>query len=136
MKSLLPDFWRNTMMDDYNREFLPSVDVEDSGDHFLLSFDLPGMKKDNVKISVQENVLTVSGERKDEREEKTKTKYLSERYYGSFSRSFTLPAGIRTEDIVADYKDGVLKISIPKAAASKGREIKIGEGKRVPEKVA
>ena len=136
MKSLLPDFWRNTMMDDYNREFLPSVDVEDSGDHFLLSFDLPGMKKDNVKISVQENVLTVSGERKDEREEKTKTKYLSERYYGSFSRSFTLPAGIRAENIEADYRDGVLKINIPKAAASKGREIKIGEGKRVPEKVA
>ena len=136
MKSLLPDLWRNTFYDDYKREFLPSVDVEEAGDHYMLSFDLPGMKKENVKINVQDNVLTVSGERKDEREEKTKTKYLSERYYGTFTRSFSLPAGIRTENIEADYRDGVLKISIPKAAASKGRDIRIGEGKRSAEKVA
>lgn len=107
-----------------------TCDVEETDKSYLMSFDLPGMKKEDVKINFHDGVLTVSGERKNEREEKAENRYYSERYYGSFERSFTLPAGVKAEEIEADYQNGVLRITVPKAAATKGREIKIGEKKQ------
>ena len=109
--------------------FTPSCDVEESGDHYLMSFDLPGVKKEDIKIDVRDGLLTVSGERKDECEQKDKNHYHMERFYGSFNRTFQLPAGVKSEQVEAHYSDGVLRLAVPKAEAAKTQQIKIGEGK-------
>ncbi len=106
--------------------FKPSCDVTENETHYLMSFDLPGVKKEDIKIDVQDGVLTVSGERHDENEKKARNTFHSERFYGSFSRSFHLPAGAKPEHIQASYADGVLKVSVPKAELAKGaQQVKI-----------
>ncbi|MBI3544058.1 MAG: Hsp20/alpha crystallin family protein [Deltaproteobacteria bacterium] len=110
--------------------FQPSVDVEEKDNHYLLRFDMPGVKKGDIKIELQDNVLTISGERRDEREEKDKDRTIrSERFYGVFQRSFTLPPGIKAEQLEADYRDGVLHVAVPKIEVATSQQIKIGEGK-------
>lgn len=109
--------------------FTPSCDVDETDTHYLMSFDLPGVKKDDIKVELRENQLTVSGERKEEREEKNKNRTRSERFYGSFERSFTLPGSMKAEQIEANYSDGVLRLTVPKTEAAKTQQIKIGEGK-------
>jgi HSP20 family protein len=94
-----------------------------------MSFDLPGVKRDDIKIDFKDGNLTVSGERKSETEKKEKSSYRSERFYGSFSRSFQLPAGVKPDQVEAHYADGVLRVTVPKAEAAKAQQIKIGEGK-------
>jgi HSP20 family protein len=111
-------------------EFVPAVDIEETDTDFLLTFDLPGVKKDEVKINVVDNELIVSGERKEE----TKGRGSRERYYGAFSRSFTLPANVDTNKVDASYENGVLRINLPKTAAQTGKQIPIKEEK--PGKVA
>lgn len=112
-----------------NPAFTPTCDVDETDSHYLMSFDLPGVKKEDIKIDVKDGVLTVSGERKSETEKKEKSSYRSERFYGSFSRSFQLPAGVKSEQVEAHYADGVLKVAVPRAEAAKTQQIKIGEGK-------
>ncbi|KHD88441.1 MAG: HspC2 heat shock protein [Bdellovibrio sp. ArHS] len=103
-------------------DFSPAVDMEDKNDMYLVTVDLPGMKKDQIKIDLNDNILTISGERK--RETKEEGKY-TERSYGRFMRSFTLPSMVSAEKIEARFEDGVLHINLPKAESSKGRSIKI-----------
>lgn len=109
--------------------FTPSCDVDETDTHYLLSFDLPGVKKDEIKVDLRDNMLTVSGERKEEREDKKKGRYRSERYYGAFERSFALPTNVKADQIEANYSDGVLSLSVPKSEPSQKQQIKIGEGK-------
>lgn len=110
--------------------FTPTCDVEETENEYVLNFDLPGVKKEDIKIDLRNNILTVSGERKEQQEEKKTKNYRSERFYGSYRRSFTLPASIKPEQIEASYTDGVLCISVPKMEEMKAHPIKIGEGKR------
>lgn len=110
-----------------NLDFSPSVDVEETDKEYILNFDIPGMKKEDIKIDLRDNLLTVSGERRMELEEKSKKGPVrSERFFGSFQRSFTLPTSVKAEQVSADYADGVLCLKIPKAAENKTQRIKIG----------
>ena len=93
-----------------------SVDVVEDDKEFLIKAELPEMKREDVKVSVEDGVLTVSGERKFEKEDKSKKYHRIEREYGSFVRSFTLPAGTSGEKVTADFKDGVLKVHLPNDA--------------------
>lgn len=106
-------------------EFEPACDVEETKSHFVFNFDLPGVKKDEVKIHIQDNQLTISGERKQE----TQSAISRERYHGAFYRTFTLPANVDAEKIEAHYENGVLQIAIPKTAITTGKQIPIKEGK-------
>jgi HSP20 family protein len=110
--------------------FTPACDIEETDTQYVVTFDLPGVKKDEVKIDLQNNQLTVSGERKEE----TNGRKSRELYYGSFCRSFTLPSNVEAENVEANYKDGVLQIALPKSAVSTGKQIPIKEGKVVPAK--
>ena len=108
-------------------EWSPCVDIAEDDKEILVKVSLPEMKKEDVKVRVVDGVLTISGERKLEKEEKNKRFHRIESAYGSFSRSFTLPAGVAAEKVAADFKDGVLKVHLPKnpAPASKGVEVKV-----------
>lgn len=108
--------------------FTPPVDVEETQTHFLFTFDLPGVDKNDVKIEINDNVLSVSGERKSAQsanENKGATQLLSERVQGCFVREFSLPSTVSTDNIEARYENGVLHISMPKAENAKPRQIKV-----------
>lgn len=105
--------------------WLPVVDVSENNDHYTIHAELPGMSKKDVKITLQDDVLTISGEKNLDREEKNKTYHLLERAYGQFNRSFTLPSKVEADKIKADFKDGVLNITVPKAPEAKAKEIEI-----------
>ena len=112
------------------QSFNPACDVEETHTHYLMSFDLPGVSKDDVKIEVVENQLTISGERKAlEKKDDKNNRHVAERYYGSFQRVFTLPSTIDAAKVEATYKDGVLQIALPKSEAARPHQIKISEGK-------
>jgi HSP20 family protein len=104
----------------------PSVNVEESKDELLLTAELPGMGIDDIEIEVENNVLSLRGEKKQIREEKDDRRYhVWERAYGSFERQFTLPRTVKTEGISASFKDGVLHVQMPKAPEAKTRKIAI-----------
>jgi HSP20 family protein len=108
------------------RRWMPAMDLVESGDHFVLRADLPGMSEDDVKIELEEGTLTISGERKAEHEEKEEGYYRVERAFGSFSRSLTLPKGINPDAVSASFDRGVLEVRIPKPEERKPRRISIG----------
>jgi HSP20 family protein len=108
-------------------EWSPHVDIVEDEKEILVKVELPEMKREDVKVVVDDGVLTISGERRMEKDEKNKHYHRIESEYGSFLRSFTLPAGTLGEKVSADFKDGMLKVHLPKdvKAASKGVEIKV-----------
>jgi HSP20 family protein len=107
----------------------PKVDVFEKDNRLITRVDLPGMKKDEVKVEVTDGYLALSGERKRETEEKKDTFYRSEREYGSFYRAVPLPEGVKLEDIKATFADGVLEVSIPlpTRVEAKVRKVEIEE---------
>jgi HSP20 family protein len=108
------------------RRWMPAMDLVESGDHFVLRADLPGMSEGDVKIELEDGTLTVSGERKAEHESNEEGYYRVERAFGSFSRSLTLPKGIDADAVSASFDRGVLEIRIPKPEERKPRRIEIG----------
>ncbi len=108
------------------RRWMPAMDLVESGDHFVLRADLPGMGEDDVNIEFEDGTLTVSGERKAEHEDSNEGFHRVERSFGSFSRSLTLPQGIDPEAVTASFDRGVLEIRIPKPEQRKPRKIAIG----------
>ena len=125
MPSVFDDFFRpwNEWFD--NGEFLsrtlsiPAVNIIEHKDEYLVSLAVPGLKKDDFKINVEGNMLTISSEKEENKEEKDKKFTRKEYNYSSFSRSFTLPEEINKEKIDAKYEDGVLKISLPRKEETK-----------------
>lgn len=111
--------------DTWLKNFEPQVEVRDEGDHFVVHADLPGLKKEDFSIKVQGTLLTLSGERKNEKEVKEKKSYYSERSYGSFVRTLEFPVDVQAEKVKAAYKEGVLEITLPKAESAKAREIAV-----------
>jgi HSP20 family protein len=99
--------------------FTPRVDVTEDNDNLYVTAEVPGVDKKDVKVSVVGDVLTISGEKKTEQRDEKKNYYRIERNYGSFSRSFTLPAEISVDKIAAEYKDGVLHVTLPKTEEAK-----------------
>ncbi|KYF61951.1 hypothetical protein BE11_50145 [Sorangium cellulosum] len=105
--------------------FAPDFDVKENGDAYVFKADLPGIQEKDVDVSFTGNRLTVSGKRENERREEKETYFSCERAYGSFSRTFTLPAGVDTEKAAANLKDGVLTITVPKTPEVQPRKIPI-----------
>lgn len=106
-------------------EWSPLVDIEESDKEYLIKAELPEVKKEEVKLTVQDDVLTISGERKGEKEEKGKKYHRVERCYGSFMRSFTLPEDADGTKVSAEYKDGVLRVHLPKSEKAKPKAIEV-----------
>ena len=106
--------------------WLPAVDVWETEDELVLSFDLPGIAEDKIAVELDDNVLTVSGERDRTSEHSSERFYRFERRFGTFSRSVTLPAGVNEQDIKADYTNGVLEVRVPKPEEQKPKRIQIG----------
>jgi HSP20 family protein len=103
----------------------PTVDIEEDNDNYFVKAEIPGIKKEDVKISVRGNTLSVSGERKQESETKEKTFHRIERSYGRFMRTITLPSDVDPNKVKATYKDGILTISLPKPESTKPKEIEV-----------
>jgi len=104
---------------------VPAVDVTESDGEYTITAELPGVKKDDVTVEVDQHVLTLRGEKKSEREETKEKARILERTYGAFTRSFTLPADADEERLTADFKDGVLKITVPRRPESKPVQVAI-----------
>ena len=113
--------------EDFSGTWSPPVDIFDNDGEIVLKAELPGLEKEDIDISVEDNLLTVRGERKREKEvtDNDKGVFRSERAFGSFSRSFTLPTTVAMDKINASYKNGVLTLSLPKAEEAKPRQIAI-----------
>jgi HSP20 family protein len=105
--------------------WLPDIDIKEDEKQIQLRADLPGMKMEDINVSVDNNQVTISGERKMEKEEKGKDFTRIERSYGAFSRSFDIGVPIKEEEIKASYKDGVLEIMLPKAQVKTPKKIAI-----------
>jgi HSP20 family protein len=103
----------------------PTVDIYEKGDKTVIHAELPGVKKEDISIDVRGNVLTLKGQRSAEEEVNEESYYRKERSYGSFQRSFTLPETVKPDQVEADFKDGVLKIEIPKPEEARLRQITI-----------
>jgi len=105
--------------------WFPPVDIEETPEGYFVRSELPGMKLEDIKITLADNELVVRGEKRREVEKKDGTYHRTERAYGQFERAFTLSHAVRADKIEATYKDGVLEVSIPKAEEAKSREIPI-----------
>jgi HSP20 family protein len=106
-------------------EWAPSVDITEDAKEYLVKADLPEVKKENVKVTVEGGVLTITGERRFEKEEKDKKYHRVERAYGNFLRSFALPDAVDGAKVTADFKDGVLKVRLPKTEAAKPKSVEV-----------
>jgi HSP20 family protein len=112
------------------RRWIPAMDLIETGEHYVLRADLPGLSDDDVNIQLEDRVLTISGERKAEHENHQEGYYRLERAFGSFSRSLTLPDGVDPEGVHAHFDRGVLEIRIPKPEQKKPRQVQITPGAR------
>jgi len=106
-------------------DWSPRVDISETDGNFVIKAEVPEVKKEDVKVTVDNGVLTVSGERKQEKEEKGKKFHRVERYYGSFSRSFTLPDNVDETKVKATFKDGMLTLTLPKTEEAKPKAIEV-----------
>ena len=111
----------------HEASWTPAVDIHEEDKQFVVRADLPGVKQEDLEVSLTGNRLTVSGSREQERREQDEQYYTSERLFGRFSRSFTLPDGADPDRVQADLKDGVLTLSIPKRPEVQPKRITIGE---------
>ena len=103
----------------------PRVDIVENDKEFVIKAEIPEVKKEDVKVTADNGVLTIQGERKQEKEEKGKKFHRVERYYGSFTRSFTLPENVDETKIKANFKDGMLNLQVPKSEKSKPKAIEV-----------
>jgi HSP20 family protein len=115
------------------RRWMPAMDLVESGDHFVLRADLPGLSEEDVRIELEDQTLIISGERKAEHEDGKEGYYRLERAFGSFSRTLQLPKGIDPEAVTARFDRGVLEVRIPKPEERKPRRIEIGDGPKTIE---
>jgi len=106
-------------------DWAPRVDIVETGKEFLITAEIPDVKKEDVKISVENGVLTIRGERKQEKEEKDKKFHRIERFYGAFTRSFSLPDNVDESKIEATFNDGILNLQIPKTEEVKPKSLEV-----------
>ncbi len=106
-------------------QWAPRVDVSENKDAYLIKAELPGVNRNDVKITLHDNILTIKGEKKEEKEEKDVNVHRIERSFGVFERAFSLPLSVKSDKIDASFKDGVLSITLPKAEEAKPKEIEV-----------
>ena len=131
MNRLFDDIWSpglNTSRA-LNAEWRPAAEVEEAEDHYLLSLEMAGVPRDQIKIEVVDNQIMISGERSRQIKHKQEGQTYSERQFGKFQRSFALPTGVDASRVEANCQDGILRVYIPKAESAKPRQIKITDGK-------
>ncbi len=109
----------------WEREWAPSLDMSETKDNYVVKAEVPGIDAKHIDISLTGDVLTIKGEKKQEKEEKEEDYHLVERSYGSFSRSVRIPAEVESNKIKASYKNGILAITLPKSEKVKAKEVKI-----------
>ncbi|NPB09101.1 MAG: Hsp20/alpha crystallin family protein [Thermodesulfobacteria bacterium] len=126
MDRLWNEFFRKeTLPDIFETEWVPALDISETKDAVIVRADVPGIDPNEIEITISGNTLTIRGEKKQEREEKGENFYRVERSYGSFVRSIQLPAEVETDKVEATYKNGVLKIILPKKSEAKGKQIPV-----------
>jgi HSP20 family protein len=127
MNKMFDNFFRGDIREEDSAlmAWTPAVDISEHDDEFLVKVELPGVNRDDVKITIESNILTIRGEKKQEKEIKKENYHRVERNYGSFQRSFTLPTTVKSDRIDAVYKDGILSIALPKAEESKPKQIEV-----------
>ena len=126
MSHLLEDFFgERGMLPAEPAAFFPPLDVVDGKEAVTVKMEIPGLRKEDVEIVFKDEILTVRGEKKAEKEEKGENRYYLERSFGSFSRSLRVPSKVKGDLIKAAFRDGVLEITLPKAEEAKAKEIKI-----------
>ncbi len=128
MNQLFDQFFRGDILDDgtlFTRSWMPAVDIHESENAYIITAELPGLKKNEVKITLDNNIITIRGEKKDEQEKKTLHSHRLERSYGLFERSFTLPATVKTDNVDARFDDGILTVTLPKAEEAKQKLIDV-----------
>ncbi len=103
----------------------PALDVHDDKDAFTVTLEAPGLKKEDFEISYHDGVLSIAGERKEEKEAEERNYFRRERFFGRFSRSVSLPAEVQPDKVAAAYKDGVLTVTLPKAEKAKPKQIEV-----------
>jgi len=120
-------YLRRTVDDDggFFADFSPAVDVQETDKEYIVKADLPDVKKEDVKVGIEDGVLTLEGERKQEKEEKNKKFHRVERAYGKFVRRLALPTEVDAQKVAAEFKDGVLNVHLPKAETVKPRAIAV-----------
>lgn len=106
-------------------DWMPSADIEETEKEFLVRAEIPGVNKEDVKVTVEDNVLTIRGERKAEKEESGKKFHRIERSYGSFLRSFRMPDGVDDAAAKAEFKDGMLNVTLPKSQKARTKAVNI-----------
>ena len=125
---MLDNFFRGGVQDDGSLAvsyWTPAVDIAELDNEFVVKVELPGINKDDVKITLESNILTIRGEKKEETNVKEENYHRVERTYGSFQRSFKLPTTVKGDNIDATYKDGILTVTLPKAEEAKPKQIEV-----------
>ena len=122
---LFDSFFNSDAQGEETRAWVPPVDIQENGDAYLFHAELPGMTKEDIHITLENNVLRVSGERKFEKDAKKENYHRVERTYGTFTRTFTLPTQVDPEKVQAAFENGILTITVPKAEQAKPRQISI-----------
>ncbi len=124
---MFDNFFRGGSPDDSTQlsAWTPAVDIAEQQDAYLVKVELPGVNKDDVKITLESNILTIRGEKKQDKETSKENYHRVERCYGSFQRSFTLPTTVKADRIEAIYKDGILNVTLPKAEEAKPKQIEV-----------
>jgi HSP20 family protein len=132
MDTLFDEFWSvptiNRTLEDTDSQWRPACEVEEAEGHYLISVEMPGVPRDQVKVEFQDGEIVISGERLNETNKKENGRWYSERLFGKFRRSFALPVGIDSDKVEANYQDGILRVYIPKAELTKPRQIKVTNG--------
>ena len=123
--NIFDDFFNRRVLQPTETEISPRLNVEENDNEWLISAELPGVAKEDVKVNFQDNVLTISGEKKFEKEDKDKNYHRVERSYGKFSRALNINSTVLADKIDANYKDGILTISLPKAEEAKPKLIDV-----------
>jgi HSP20 family protein len=125
MNRMFDSFFQDSEENAATSAWYPSVDIKETAEKIDIYAELPGLTKENIKLSIRENVLQLSGEKNRQDDETEANFHRVERVYGTFSRSFTLPAKVQVDKVKAVFKDGVLHLELPKAEEEKARLIEI-----------
>lgn len=130
--NMLDDFFNNfenqfrrSLLSRNETDFYPLLDVSETNSHYTVELDIPGVKKEDININVDNNILTIRGKKEMDKDHKDSNYYSRERFYGDFTRSMTLPSGVNTDKIDADFNNGVLIIKMPKNKATSTKTIEI-----------
>ncbi len=123
--NLLDDFFNDVVASDSGRLYVPSMDVSETDSHYHIQLTLPGMRKDEINIDLEDRRLTITGERKEETEDKNRKYHVRETRLGQFERSVMLPNNINQDKIDARFEDGILKIDIEKKQKQVNKQIKV-----------